>query len=232
MSQVSEYYSSAERCYHLGRDKDNVHNTIIEIVGSGKTILDVGCSEGYLGRELKEKGNMVTGIEISGPAADKAKDVLDRVIIGNIEEDSFTWPPEKYDIIICADLLEHLFEPKRTLEKMRKLLAPKGRLIISLPNIANYWIRKELLLGRFEYHNGGLLDQGHLRHFTYDTAARMFREAGYMIYSQTVKIELPAVLEYPNRLLRFIRPMARKYFYRLFGYQFVFILLPADEATK
>lgn len=224
MSGIDRYYSSSDRCYRLGLDRENVHQTIINNIGAGNLILDVGCWEGYLGKTLKDKGNTVHGIEISGQAAEKAKKVLDQIVVGNIEDDLFPWPGEKYDVIICADILEHLFDPGRVLEKIKQLLKPEGRIIISLPNIANYWIRKELLLGRFEYMNGGLLDRGHIRHFTYDTALALFKKSGFELVRATAKIELPAILNYPDKLLHFIAPMARRYWFKFFGYQFVFIL--------
>jgi len=53
-----------------------------------KTILDIGCGEGVFGQELKKRANReVWGIEISAPCAEKAKERLDRVMVGDIEID-------------------------------------------------------------------------------------------------------------------------------------------------
>jgi len=224
VDNVRTFYSRESIDYKLGFDKNNVHQKILKIIDSGHKILDVGCSEGYLGELLKNKGNLVYGIEISSNAAEKAIKVLDDVIVGNIEQIDLPWPKEFFDIIICADIIEHLFEPEKVLTKLRMLLKREGRLIASIPNVANYWIRKELLLGRFEYQNSGLLDRGHIRFFTYDSAKKMLVDAGFEIINVDAKIELPAILFYPGKILKFIPCLTRKCFPKLFGYQFLFVV--------
>ncbi len=73
---------------------------------------------------------------------------------------------EQFDLVTYGDVLEHLLEPQDVLRETRNLLAPGGRVLISLPNIAFWTMRVKLLMGRFEYESMGLLDYTHLRFFT------------------------------------------------------------------
>lgn len=75
------------------------------------------------------------------------------------------FPPD-VDAIILGDVLEHLPDPVPILTALRPSLAPGGRMLISVPNVAHWWLRLSLLAGRFEYAERGLLDRGHLRFFT------------------------------------------------------------------
>lgn len=205
--------------YHLVFGKESIHQKILNIIEENKIILDVGCASGYLGKEMKKKSNKVYGIESSKIAAEKAKEVIDDVIIGNVEEMTFPYPKNFFDVVVCADVLEHLVSPKETLTKLKNYLKKEGVLIASIPNIANWRIRKDLLFGRFEYQNTGLMDDGHLRFFTLDTAKRMFKDAGYEILKVDLTINFPLPLRYD-----IIVKLCKKLFPKLFGFQFLFVV--------
>jgi len=224
MDTIQRYYEKKGMSYYLGQDKENVHQKILDLIGKNQKILDVGCASGYLGRELKKKGAEVYGIEISEKAGKEAKKALNGVIIGDIEKINLPYPENFFDVIVCADVLEHLFDPTATLIELRNYLKDDGRLIVSLPNVANWWVRKELLLGRFEYQNTGLLDKGHLRFFTRDSAKRCFLEAGYKIVKVDLNITLPKIFRIANKIFPF-SSFCKKCFPNLFSFQFLFILM-------
>lgn len=222
MDTIKDFYNLKK--YSLGLNTENVHQKIIRFVGSGSKILDVGCANGYLSKLIKEKGNAVSGIEISEIAAKEAKGHLDELIVGNIEHMNLPWPEQHFDIIICADVLEHLFDPSTVLVKLRKVLKDNGVLILSIPNIAYYGIRKSLLLGRFEYSNTGTLDRGHIRFFTFATAERMLKEAGYQILKSDCILYLPEFINRSKAIHNIIYRLSKKYFSNLLGYQFLFMV--------
>jgi SAM-dependent methyltransferase len=88
---------------------------------------------------------------------------------------------EQFERIVFADLLEHLPDPIPVLAGYRRLLAPGGRLLVSLPNVAAWTVRLELLFGRFEYAESGILDRTHLRFFTRASGRRTLEAAGYRV---------------------------------------------------
>ena len=143
-------------------------------------VLDVGCGSGTFGQLLRKNGNYVEGITISEKEAGIARKKLDNVYVLDVEEDLPSLNGE-YDLIIFADILEHLRNPWEVLKKFKPYLKGSGRLIISVPNIATWSIRFGLLLGRFEYRETGLMDVSHLRFFTVKTIKELVEKAGYSI---------------------------------------------------
>ena len=88
-----------------------------------------------------------------------------------------------FDVVVCADVLEHLPRPEELLEQIRGWLAPGGTLLVSLPNVANVTVRAGLLLGRFPYAEKGILDRTHLRFYTRRSARELLERAGFRIRS-------------------------------------------------
>ena len=89
----------------------------------------------------------------------------------------------KFDFILLADVLEHLPDPLTVLRFYVRFLAPGGRVVISLPNIACWDRRLALMLGRFDYADAGIMDRTHLRFFTFRTARILLQEAGMTVLS-------------------------------------------------
>lgn len=134
------------------------------------SVLDVGCGNGNFGKKLKVKGiaERVVGIEINSEAAGCARKNLDKVLNIDIEIDNFDLDKELFDVIIFADVLEHLKDPWTALGKFISLLKENGFILISIPNIRYYRILLKLIFkGEFVYENDGILDIGHLRFFTF-----------------------------------------------------------------
>jgi len=157
--------------------------------GSAKKVLDVGCSIGVLGQQIKHKNSAeVVGIEVNVQMAKIAERKLDKVIIGNIQkidlEDLLA--PDYFDCIIFADLLEHLKDPWSVLKKCERFLNQNGVIISSIPNIRHYnTIINLFFKGYWPYRERGIHDKTHLRFFTLKNIKEMFQDAGLQI----VKVE-------------------------------------------
>jgi len=176
--------------YHLAEPIDfaklnphQAHSIILRQIPPGARVLDVGCATGYLGRFLtKQRGCVVDGIEADHHAADEASEYLRHVWVGSVDDESVLASVSgKYDVILCAAILEHSIRPELVLQRLRGLLADDGVLIAGLPNIAHWSMRWALLRGRWNYEEYGILDRTHLRFFTLKTAREMFEGAGYAI---------------------------------------------------
>ena len=194
---------------HLSPDPNHYHQKILKIIKSESedrslNILDVGCATGYLGAKAKtyNKNNYVCGIEISEIAAEMAKKSLDKVIVGNIEEIELPYPEKYFDIIICSDVIEHLFEPKKFLKKIKAYLRTEGIMLVVMPNVVHYTIRLAVLKGKWNYQSHGILDYGHLRFFTKDTAIKIFKDSGYSVEKTIPYISLPFPINVLDRMLK------------------------------
>ena len=151
-------------------------------------ILDIGCAEGTLGKKIKEKRDCrVVGVEANKERANIAKRYLDKVFVGKVEEIKIE---EKFDVIICADLLEHLERPDLVLKKLKNLLNKSGKLIVSVPNVGHWSIVRDLIEGRWEYLPWGILCISHLRFFTKDGWLKLFKESGFNI-EKVISQKLP-----------------------------------------
>ncbi len=151
--------------------------------GGGKRVLDVGCWTGEIGRILTERGCTVTGIEIDPEAASLAEKVLERVVVADLDATPLTEivEPGSFDVVIFADVLEHLVDPRAALEQARDLLAPGGRVVISIPNVTHGSVRLALLQGRWQTTDTGLLDRTHIKFYSREGLLQLFTEAGYAI---------------------------------------------------
>jgi hypothetical protein len=81
------------------------------------------------------------------------------------------------------DVLEHLRDPEGLLRRLRSILKPSGRLLCTGPNVAYWAMRKELLLGRWDYQDTGIMDRTHLRFYTAKSWRRLLETGGYRVES-------------------------------------------------
>lgn len=160
-------------------DTNSAHTFVVEMVGTGKRVLDVGCSAGHVSAVLVEAGNDVIGVEVDADDAELARRQIGTVHVLDLEHqrasDVESGP---FDVVLIADVVEHLRDPLPTLRDLTSLLAPGGEIIASVPNGVHADIRLMVLEGRFEYQDSGLLDRTHLRWFTRSTLRDLLAEAG------------------------------------------------------
>lgn len=180
-------------------DPHHVWTKLLAMIPERSRVLDIGCSSGNLGVTLiQRKHCTVDGIEIDEADAKKAAEVLGRVWVFNIEDlDQFKQITKKYDILIFADVLEHLVDPSRVLRAMSKLLKPGGKIVFSLPNMAHISVRLALLTGSFHHTETGLIDKTHIHFYDVEELGRMFVRGGMVID----KLDY-SPYPYPKRLIQ------------------------------
>jgi 2-polyprenyl-3-methyl-5-hydroxy-6-metoxy-1,4-benzoquinol methylase len=159
------------------------HSIVLRMVGHDKRVLELGCAEGSVTKVFAERGCRVTGIEIDPDAAQIAKEWADDVIVGDLDVMDVTAAlgDATFDVIVAADVLEHLRDPKRCLDACLEHLAPGGEVVLSIPNVAHADLRLALLQGEFEYQPLGLLDETHLRFFTRQSLERFLDESDLVV---------------------------------------------------
>jgi 2-polyprenyl-3-methyl-5-hydroxy-6-metoxy-1,4-benzoquinol methylase len=204
-----EHYQEKSVGYGIGKTR---LKKVLNLIGNPRElrILDIGCATGYLGSKLKEMGaTYVAGIEISAPAAEKAKEVLNDVYTFDLEK---AWPnlgEEKFDLAVLAEIVEHVFDPVEVLKKVSQYLKPEGEVIITTPNIISWTQRLNYLFGKWEYTDQGVLDFGHIRLFTYRYLKKVLEESGLVLVRENHII-------FPGKLTKIL-----KLWPSLFANQFV-----------
>jgi SAM-dependent methyltransferase len=144
-------------------------------------ILDLGCSFGYFLNLCDEQGFETYGLDISRYAIKRAKmNTKSQVFLGDISR-GVPFKNDRFDIITMFDTIEHLDNPRETLQEVHRVLKKKGLLVITTPNAK--------ALGRIFRGNKwyGFEDKTHLSVFTPMGLSTMLSELGFEI----VKIETP-----------------------------------------
>lgn len=162
---------------------DSAHSRVLRRVGSGRTVLELGPGPGHMTRHLTAAGNTVTCVEMDPAAAKEAEQHAAAVAVADLDVVDLhdVVGDARFDVVIAADVLEHLRRPDRTLRQCAELLAPGGVALLSIPNVAHVDVRLALLAGRWDYKRDGLLDLTHVRFFTRDAVLRLVRAAGLQI---------------------------------------------------
>lgn len=170
-------------------------SVLAEQIHPQATVLDLGCGSGALGQFLKETRSCTSdGLTWSEAEANHARPHYRAVVVADLEtcDLSASFAGQRYDYIVCADVLEHLRQPEKIVATCRTLLAPGGKLLISVPNAAYCGLVAELLQGEFRYREEGLLDRTHLRFFTRRSLNRFIQEQNWQIERlETITRELP-----------------------------------------
>jgi len=161
---------------------DNFNPYIFEAIPENARVLDVGCATGLLGKKLRRKKapRIMAGIEIDAAMAKEAREIYDQVVLADLEDfQGLPFKQNYFDVIVCADVLEHLRDPRQVLKNLAPYLSRRGFFLISVPNIAFASVRLALLCGRFNYNpRGGILDETHLRFFTRRSLISLLKGAG------------------------------------------------------
>jgi glycosyltransferase involved in cell wall biosynthesis len=226
----SELYDTTPTEYEMHDHRWSSHQKILGLLRSGSTrlrILDVGVATGYLDRELRASGHLVTGIEQRPEAAARARPFCDELLVGDVQALDLSAYDREFDRVVLADVLEHLQDPAAVMEKLTQTLKTGGRIIASVPNVANIYVRLNLLFGRFRYDLRGILDVSHMRFFTLRSFRELIDAAGLEILSLHVT-PIPLHLSFPQkterRWFRFVYwalYQATRVFKRLLAYQFI-----------
>ena len=218
--------------YELKHDEETSHGVIREWLGSyhDLDILDVGCAEGVVSLQLVEQGNRVTGVDREEWPSLAGK--LDRFVVADLDKGLPEEIRGRYDVVLAADVLEHLREPGDLLAELARHLAPNGWILASIPNAVHWYPRLRMLSGRFDYDRRGILDHGHLRFFTRRSFERLARTAGLRV-TRCQAVGLPVEIlnrgggdsdvsqKAPLRVLAFLDRVTTRMWPNLFAYQYV-----------
>jgi methionine biosynthesis protein MetW len=141
-------------------------------------VLDVGCASGGLLALLRPRAAHLAGLELSPTAARAAAQIGDEIVCGALEDPELPFEPGSFDLVVLADVLEHLADPAAGLARAVTWCRRGGTILVSVPNVAHWQARLTLLRGRWPQHDSGTFDAGHLRWFTRDALHALLAAAG------------------------------------------------------
>ena len=181
--------------YHrtLTGGDDNSLMQLARHIKPGSRVLEIGPATGYFSQYLHNQLEcIVDAVECDAEMAKQARPWCRTLIVGDIEslqlKDYFS--AADYDVVLLADVLEHLRDPLSVLRATSTLLAEQGQMLISVPNMAYAGLVADLLDGKFRYREEGLLDRTHLRFFTRQSLEELLLEAGLHVW-QWQAVERP-----------------------------------------
>ena len=175
------------------------------VAPTGQFALDLGCGAGAMAPRLRADGfTYLAGVEIEPDAAAQARQAYDLVLEMPIDS-ALPLISQKFDLIVCADILEHLQDPWSVLAQLRRLAHPDSVLAISIPNIRHLRALLRIAVGEgFRYEESGIFDSTHLRFFTPKDTLRMLRDSGWT----PVRVGAPPPGQF-HRVRQFVRAATR-----------------------
>ena len=210
---------------------------IAKLISPNQTLLDLGMGAGGLGQYLSKSRQLVAdGVTLNPAEAQLARTWYRRAMVADLDQSDLVAliGDQRYDVIVCADVLEHLKAPDKLLAQCKALLSPGGRLITSVPNAGYCGLLAELMGGDFRYRPEGLLDNTHLRFFTRRSLHRFFGENGWatrsVVTTRRELIESEFKAEFDQ-----LPPAVARHLLALpdaLSYQFVSVLQPGDAVSR
>jgi glycosyltransferase involved in cell wall biosynthesis len=219
---------------------DSSHHRVLSLLRRRPPgrVLDLGCSDGRLAARIRAEGHEVTGVDRE--KLDGVGDRVDRFVEADLDDGIPDEVGGDYDVVLAADVVEHVRDPERLLREAAARLAPRGTVVASVPNFSHWYPRARVAAGRFDYDRRGILDAGHVRFFTGPSFERTARRAGLRVRSRQAVATPQEVVRRgaadgagPGRLARLLEranAATVAVWPSLFAYQFVFELEPREDA--
>ena len=201
-----------------------------------RRLLDIGCGSGFVASQCTAAGIEVTGVDIRPPMPGSMR----HFIRADLDREALPVDPCGFDLILMLDTIEHFARPEQFLIDLRNR-APAGtpaellpRMVLSTPNVAFIAMRLNLLLGRFNYAERGILDITHKRLFTLSSLLRLLRDCGY-VTERVIPVAAPFEAVFGGwlgsllgRANRFLLVLWR----RLFAFQFIVVCRPLPNIRQ
>jgi glycosyltransferase involved in cell wall biosynthesis len=219
--------------YQYKPSASSSHGKVLDLVTDDRPlrVLDVGCGPGWVAGELRRRGHHVTGLDIStDPEVHERTDVF---VEANVEDGLPTEVGRDFDVVIAADVIEHVSDPETLMAELAGAIRPEGMIVASVPNFGHWYPRGRTAVGLFDYDQRGILDRTHLRFFTRRSFRRLLDSTGLITMSERyaglpldvlgVGGPLGSIAGRVDRLVTRVWPT-------MFAYQFVVALGAAPHA--
>ena len=224
--------------YKTVLDSDSGPARVVRIVGENKRVLEIGAGPGSITKLLTFVSNCrVTALDIDAESIKKIAPYCEQAYQADLN--NAAWPEilqneNKYEVLVAADVLEHVYEPLVVLRAMQGLLNEDGYMVISLPHVGHSVIHACLLEEDFEYGDSGLLDRTHIRFFGIKNIQKLFEDAGLKIVHAEFVVRNPEHTEFSKRWARTSQELRSVLARNPFGsvYQVIVKAVPGNAAGE
>ncbi len=186
--------------YQIALDADGAPAKVVRMVGQDKRVLEIGAGPGSITKALVQASRCrVTAADIDAQALQQLASICESIHTIDLNQPGWLQPlkdAENFDVLVAADVLEHVYEPLRVLTEMKQLLKPGGSMVISIPHVGHSAVHACLLDEDFAYNSFGLLDRTHIRFFGIKNIQRLFDDAGLRIQHAEFVVRKPEHTEF------------------------------------
>ncbi len=144
-------------------------------------VLDVGCGAGHLAALAEAAGHEVTGVDVEAGVGVAGR--MTHFVPADLDRGLPDGIGGPFDLVVLADVLEHLRHPETLLAAVVELLRPAGEVFVSVPNFGHWYPRLRTTAGRFDYDDRGIRDRAHARFFTERSFRRLLGSSGLELRS-------------------------------------------------
>lgn len=224
--------------YKVDLNADTAAAKVVRMVGSEKRVLEIGAGPGSIAKLLREFGKCrVTAAELDERAIEKLKEIGIETIKCDLNDTDWATRVTKkgmYQVVVAADVLEHLYDPWNTLKEMKDVLQKDGYIVVSLPHIGHNAVIGCLLNADFEYQEWGLLDKTHIRFFSIKNIQHLFSQAGLKIIEAEFVVRETEQTEFSRYWRKLPEQLRRELNKNKFGtvYQVVIKAIPVSSPGK
>jgi 2-polyprenyl-3-methyl-5-hydroxy-6-metoxy-1,4-benzoquinol methylase len=157
-------------------------DTLIDLITkhSPNSVFDIGCGSGVLGRRIKtwKSDTVLHGCDISETALQRAVVYFDKVWKADLDSQKIPVESGQYDIVVCSEVLEHVYDVNHLLREVDRLLKPFGIGLLTVPNACYWRYRLDILLGKLPI---PMNDDRHVHQFTRERFEKKLLNAGLTI---------------------------------------------------
>ena len=220
--------------YEYKPSPNSSHGIVLELVPDDRPlrILDVGCGPGWVAAELRRRGHHVTGVDVV--TTDGVTERTDVFVEADVEGGLPSDVGDGYDVVIAADVVEHVRDPDALLADLASRMAPAGMILASVPNFGHWYPRFRTAAGLFDYDQRGILDRTHMRFFTRRSFRRTVAHTGLTTTAERyagLPLDVLGVDGVVGRTATVIDRMITRVWPTMFAYQFVVRLHAAPHAV-
>lgn len=188
--------------YAVDTTADTAPARVVRMIGKNQRVLEVGSGPGSITKQLKGAGDCrITALEIDPVAIELVKPFCEAVHSADLNAADWdrVLDGQKFEVVLAADVLEHVYNPLAVLKKMASLVSDGGRVVLSLPHVGHSAVAACLLLEDFDYRDWGLLDKTHIRFFGLKNIQALVFDAGLTITRAEFVVRHPDETEFADK---------------------------------